>query len=408
MNWQALSLAVIVLLAGCWSAATAEVPPHPDWKNALKPTGVPGPEVTLAADGRPEYVILVPASPTTQEAKAAEELSHWLGEITGAEFRVLRESETATPAKFISVGRTEPLRRANLRAAGEDLGDEGYAIALRGDDLFLLGGKKRGPIYAVFALLEEDIGCRWYTRGTSTIPRRRRLALRPVTRSFVPVLRIRDPFYWDAFDGTWSLRNRTNAPHAGVPEQWGGHMNYAAGWFVHTFDRIISAQEYFAKHPEYFSEIDGERKPFIPGRRPGQLCLTNPDVVRITIETVLKVLDRHPNAELISVSQNDGAGGYCRCPQCSAVNQTEGSPAGTLVRFVNQVAEAAVEKHPDVKISTLAYQETFMPPKLTRPRENVVIRLCTDTHAWSNPFLFVTETERFQNALSNPSPARTA
>jgi len=399
MNLKFHTLAAIVLLSGFWNVARAEVGFHPDWKSALKPKGAPGAELTLAADGRTDYVIVVPVSPSAQDEKAAGELSQWLGEVTGAEFRVVAESETLATAKYISVGRTELLRQANLPAAGEDLGDEGYAIAVRGDDLFLLGGKKRGPIYAVFALLEEDIGCRWYTRGTSTIPQLRRLTVRPVPRSFVPVLRIRDPFYWDAFDGTWSLRNRTNAPNAGIPEKWGGHVNYAAGWFVHTFDRIISAKDYFDEHPEYFSEIDGERRPLIPGHRPGQLCLTNPDAVRITIDKALGVLDGHPNAELISVSQNDGGGGYCRCAACSAVNQVEGSPAGTLVRFVNQVAEAVEKKRPDVRISTLAYQETFTPPKQTRPRENVVIRLCTDTHAWGNPFLFVTETDKFQNAL---------
>ena len=32
-----------------------------------------------------------------------------------------------------------------------DLGEEGYAIATHGDNLFLMGGRRRGLVYAVFA-----------------------------------------------------------------------------------------------------------------------------------------------------------------------------------------------------------------------------------------------------------------
>ena len=43
------------------------------WTNALKPIGDPGPELTLATDGRTDYRIIVPIKPTGQDAKAASE-----------------------------------------------------------------------------------------------------------------------------------------------------------------------------------------------------------------------------------------------------------------------------------------------------------------------------------------------
>ena len=58
--------------------------------------------------------------------------------------------------------------------------------------------------------------------------------------------------------------------------------------------------------------------------------------------------------------------------QCSAIDTEEGSPAGTMIRFVNAVAE----NFPDKTISTLAYQYTRKSPK-TRPRKNVLITLCS-------------------------------
>ena len=59
------------------------------------------------------------------------------------------------------------------------------------------------------------------------------------------------------------------------------------------------------------------------------------------------------------------------------VGEAEGSMAGSMIRFVNAVAEAVEEEFPDVVIDTLAYQYTRKPPKLTRPRHNVSVRLCS-------------------------------
>jgi len=40
-----------------------------------------------------------------------------------------------------------------------------------------------------------------------------------------------------------------------------------------------------------------------------------------------------------------------------------------------------------------------MPPKTIKPHENVIVRLCTDSHAWAEPFLLIEETETFQTRM---------
>ena len=120
------------------------------------------------------------------------------------------ETDTAPKGKVISIGGTNLFAASGITKP--ELADEGYAIDEKDGNLFLLGGATRGPINAVYALLEEDLGCRWYSRFSQTIPNMPTLKFRPAKRSYVPVLEIRDPFYWEAFDGTWSLRNRTNSP----------------------------------------------------------------------------------------------------------------------------------------------------------------------------------------------------
>lgn len=379
-------MSLVCIIAGVTPACAAT---ETSWQNALEPKGQLGSEITLARAGKALYGIVIPAAPSTQEQKAAADLAQWLTEMTGARFAVSRETGSMPKGKVISVGNTALLGKLVPRAAKADLGEEGYAIYEVGGNLLLTGGSTRGPINAVYALLEEDLGCRWYSRYTQTIPNVSTLKFRPVKRSSAPAFEIRDPFYWEAFEGTWSLRNRTNSPSATVPVEWGGNKVYAL--FVHTFGTLVPADPYFKEHPEYFSEHNGARDP-------GQLCMSNPEVVKITADSVKLVLRGNPSARIISVSQNDSVP-CCACAKCKAMADAEGGMSGPLLAFVNSVADEVVKDFPKVKISTLAYLDTFMPPKTVKPHRNVVIQLCTDSHAWSQPFLKIEETTNFQTAM---------
>ena len=169
----------------------------------------------------------------------------------------------------------------------------------------------------------------------------------------------------------------------------GGHIDYALS--VHTFNTLVPREKYFPEHPEYFSELNGKRSS-------RQLCMSNPEVTALVIAHAKDILKEDPEANIISVSPNDDTG-YCACPQCKALTEAEGSPSGPLLQFVNAVAAGLAADYPQVKVSTLAYRGTVMPPKTIRPRDNVVIQLCTDSHALLEPFLLVTETEKFRHAM---------
>jgi hypothetical protein len=380
-----LTIAVVALVVACAGAEASGTL----WRNSLKPAGAPAGEIRLAENGHTGYVIVTPRTPTAQEEKAAADLAEWLGEMTGATFAVVPDS-AAPRAREISVGKTNRLATASLSSLDEGLGDEGYAIGVAGERIFLVGGRTRGPIYAVYALLEEDLGLRWYTPAATRIPHRPTVIFRPVPRRYVPPLTIRDPFYAAAFDGTWSLRNRTNAPNAAVSRGWGGHATYAL--FVHTFNTLVPPGEYFASHPEYYMlDANGNRSP-------QQLCTTNPEVIRIATESTLRILREHPDANVISVSKNDG-GGTCLCDKCRALDEAEGTNAAALLYLVNKVAEGVEREFREVTVSTLAYLETVRPPRSVRPRRNVAIQLCTDNCMWAHPFMPARDIEAFRQAM---------
>ena len=111
----------------------------------------------------------------------------------------------------------------------------------------------------------------------------------------------------------------------------------------------------------------------VKGKRiPTQLCLTNPDVLKIAIRSLRKMVAHNPEAKYWSVSQNDNRD-YCTCVQCKAIDDREGSPSGSIISFVNQVAD----QFPDKMISTLAYEYGRRAPKTLIPRDNVNIMLCS-------------------------------
>lgn len=59
----------------------------------------------------------------------------------------------------------------------------------------------------------------------------------------------------------------------------GGKMKFYN--FHHSFHDLISADEYFDSHPEYFSLVNGKRR-----KEGTQLCLTNPDVFELSLAKV--------------------------------------------------------------------------------------------------------------------------
>ena len=264
---------------------------------------------------------------------------------------------------------------------------DGLRVTMGDGTVRLLGGNGRGVLYACYRLLEL-LGCRFYAEDTEVIP-----TLTPdevsaalpegLDLTEVSPFEFRDLYWTCTYRPDFAVKRRINAGLAGggahlrdIPPEWGGCIGYAGPHFVHTFERLVPAEEFFESHPEYFSMINGERT---AKHLYSQLCLSNPEVLAIVIERVKGWLRENPLAEIVSVSQNDSfvIESYCTCPACAAVDAEEGSPAGSLIRFVNAVAEAIEPEFPKVAIDTLAYQYSTVPPKLTRPRHNVMVRMCT-------------------------------
>ncbi|MHB8898677.1 MAG: DUF4838 domain-containing protein, partial [Thermoguttaceae bacterium] len=356
---------------------------------ALSPS--PAADLTLAREGRSDYVIVLADSASVVDQTAARELQEHLEKVTGARLPIVREGEPAAGGKEILVG---PSRRALERAKvanPAELGRDGILIRTAGDSLVLVGDAPRGSLYAVYTFLEDVVGVRWWTSTESHLPKKPTLQVAPLDLRHAPKLQFREAFYRDAFDGVFAARSKCNGHHPRVPEEYGGHYP-VIGW-CHTFFRLLPPEKYFGEHPEWYSEIDGRRQ---AGRT--QLCLTNELMRSELVKQALGWLRAERSPGVIDISQNDWHG-RCQCAKCMAIEEQEGSPAGPLLHFVNAVAEEIEKEFADVKVMTLAYQYTRKPPLHVRPRQNVVIRLCSIECSFVEPLAEGPQNEAFRNDM---------
>jgi hypothetical protein len=331
-------------------------------------------DVKIARRGKPVAKIVLAADAGETEKWAADELAFFLHLSTGCAIPVSSDPTPGLNRLLVGEG------AARLAGSGFDarsLQAEEIVVQTEGSDLILAGGSPRGTLYAVYTFLEDVVGCRWWTRDAWNIPRKPTLSLAPLSVRYAPPLEYREPFWFVAFDPFWAARNKANGTRAGGDDRRGGRHIYEG--FVHTFYRLIPPDVYFASHPEWFSEIDGKRT-----SENAQLCLTNEEMRQELVKNLKTGLRDNPGATIASVSQND-CFNPCTCPLCRAVDEEEGSPSGSLLRFVNAVAADIEAEFPRITIDTLAYQYTRKPPRVTRPRPNVIIRLCSIECSFSRP-----------------------
>ena len=342
-------------------------------------------EHTLFENGKTGYAIVVGAEASESEQWAAQELQHWLKEVSGAEFPLRSDADPAAPQEIV-VGFNKRTRKLlGAKVSRPDDGDESFIYLNAGPAIVIQGGRDRGTMYGVMTFLERELGVRWYTPTISVAPKKERFAFVHLHHTESPGIRVRNDFYYEAFDPIWAARQKVNGA-MGLREQPGGVESY---WSVHTFYRFMPPEEFFDDHPEYYSLIEGERR-----HERTQLCLTNPDVLRIVTERVSDVMRKEPGHLIYSVSQNDWRN-PCECDKCQAIAKREESESGPLIWFVNQVAEAVGKEFPDKYIGTLAYQYTRKPCKTLRPRENVVVRFCSIECCFAHDFLTCPENATF-------------
>ncbi|MBS0010522.1 MAG: DUF4838 domain-containing protein [Bacteroidales bacterium] len=297
---------------------------------------------------RSNYEIVIAGDEDTIIMHAARELQKYIEMVSGAELPLVTVNKRSADRDDIFIG---------ALPENDDYKPGMIFYRLDGPDLLIGGGSPQSILYSVYSFLENELACRWLSPLVEAIPESENISLSAeLNYQYTPDIETRT-VHSRLFYDNHPFADRLKVTHEAFPA-------YVPEARVHTFHRFMPGKAFYDQHPEYYALRDGKRLTT-------QLCLSHPDVPGIIIDSVAAYFKRYPESDIISVSQDDNTL-HCQCTDCAAIDAEEGSASGTMIRFVNKVAE----QFPDKTISTLAYQYTRKPCK-TKPAANVLVTLCS-------------------------------
>lgn len=313
-----------------------------------------------------EYTVVVSATPAPYDQKAADILIRFIAEATGVTLKQITDAETAD--RMILIGTTAHDTDA-VKAARAEITENGYAMLVDGGNLFITGNNDSGTAYlntigmgticGVYDFLDQYVGMRLYRSETN-----------PVTWEITDMYDIKENLRVEVPSDLRKVHNPafsqyyTDWKHYYISVTqypfWNGYYSTHnapwATWHIHTIGALSGIGHQIGVQP----------------------CLTDENVYQTVLANVRAWLTASPDALYMDISQNDSFADQlgCQCENCLAVEAEEGSPSGPWIRFVNRIATELKDEYPDVIFTTLAYYYTEKPPKVTKPAENVAIRLC--------------------------------
>ncbi len=317
-----------------------------------------------------ESVIVVPCNASKTEAYAAQKLKYYLDKIIGKDIKTV--TDDASVAEYeICVGTTN-----RSQSASADSVDGSYTITSTDKRIIINGTGGKGVINGVYAFLEKFCNCHWYEAQVIEVPQNPNLTVpAEIDISYSPFFEYTETDTASSRDIEFSLANGlTGEVYRKFTAEQGSGVGYI-GSFAHTLTtQFCKSSIYFEKHPEYFAFRNGSRSP-------NQLCLTNDEVKDIVTEEVLAYLKKEHNpdadVQIVSLTQHDNFD-YCQCENCQKIDNKNGSQSGTMITFVNEIAQRVKEHgYDNVVFDTFAYQYTRKAPSQVRPREDVIVRLCS-------------------------------
>ena len=385
---QKLSIAV-ALMAACWGV-----------------TPVAQGAVSLTDQGQPRAVIVhnghtaLPAEVArNRDAKfmkpPADALNHYLKQITGTELPAVATLAKAEgkPAIVLELVAKVP------GASDKPTGPQAYRIKADGNRITLTAATPLGLHNAVYGLLEDHLGCRFYTfarkglsyagPGYEVVPKRPTLAVDAVDDFQEPAFANRGFIFWMG-SYPWILQNRG----VGTPGD-GTSAALAAGHNMYDLlppkDKKVGKETIkglFADHPEIYSlNHAGKREPdWAYG-----ICGTSHELPALLADGLERDIKRrvehsgHSGGKVdwslpFSAAQGDGFSG-CQCADCRKLVQEQQSEAAPLILALNKTMEIVQKTYPEARVITFAYFESLDAPTTLVPHKDLWINVVSSARS---------------------------
>ncbi len=309
---------------------------------------LPGQGAELVREGTAVAVIATPEKPLPVVQAAAEELQYHVRKASGAELRIVPESQRPVAGVCVFLGATEAARAAGVKVP-EDT-PNAFVIKRIGDSLFVLGDDSEGEafwvqhgnrtrvgtLFGVYEFTQRQLGVRWLWPGElgTVVPRAATIEVGkwPGEVGKPPFIHARwreGGVYMSGTQGWASQENRSR--FLNEQGKWLRRHRFAMGINMDMAHSYTDWWDRFGQdHPEYFNLLpDGTRRsdPTYHGgsKELIAMCVAEPGVWR------QKVADwaarRTPQCPYIDASENDTAG-KCLCDKCLAWDEPDPESPG--------------------------------------------------------------------------------
>ena len=333
----------------------------------------------------PAEIVVAPEAPL-QEVRAAREIQHWVEQISGKSIHVLAAPGVRdAPKIYVGAQWAQNLFPEDIKQLE---GSDGYAVRLKGENIYVFGARPAGALHGAIRLLEEnsdlifarpnqEIGTVFsknpkFAFGKADFIQRPAFAyrmshLRPASNSA---------------DGIWQGRLGMNTSaylyNGFRSREMGGSLSFEDNFMgVIEENPDTSFEKCSKEHPEFYAMIDGTRQ-----LRPrGYICYTAPGIAKALADGLRKSIERKERGgeklEFVNIRTRDGWA-VCSCPACmTPIKLPDGSLlepkaessqqdplffSTRMALFVNEVAKEMAQTHPDIKITVPGYIYASEPP----------------------------------------------
>ena len=362
--------------------------------------GVGAESMKIVENGKSDYVIATSKNASPAEMLAAQELSKYIEQMSGAK---------------LPLSGDVMLKKAIVIACDPAIAGEEYRILADGPTIKIAGGRGRSTLYAAYDLLDR-LGCRWlapnfnhYQGAAEFVPKSGNLAIdlsKPIVEK--PVLSIRKLYVEEGHSHSaenlaqvveWMPKAQFNT--LVIPTDYSGRGAVKwDNWRVkltpelqkrdlvievggHGYQNFLNAKmedgKLFELHPDWFG-MDAEGK-----RQPGQnrvFCLSNDRAVEYLISNFLKYLEARPEIQTYAFWPPDGAS-WCECPKCAAGasipvsrDKAIAGPADQQAYLLSKVKAAVAKVRPDLRLEIIAYAKAISPPATQKMDKSVLVDFC--------------------------------
>ena len=316
-----------------------------------------GGDFIIAKNGKAVRVVAIPEKAPPSTVYAAEELSKYLGMMSGAEFKIIENPSSGVAALRVGYPCGDLRRSEEIR------------IFVKGSSLHITGEGTRGTLYATYRLLEL-LGCGFWAPDNETIPKKKALTVPDdINIADAPAFEVRQPHGASVYTRPdWKAKLAANGDMycgaGSLAGKFGGHRQYDISQSAAGLYGYGKKAHLLKEHPEWFAW----RKK--TGSRSGQqICMTNPGARAEILRRVDAIMRKDPSRRQISVSIGDGFE-FCQCESCEKIRKSEGE-SGLGVDLANYIARNVKDRYPSLRILTFAYEATKRPPKTMRLEPNV-------------------------------------